>query len=221
MFARTHETRQTGTSQIPNFLINLLNLFDVMKKIIYVISLSIMMVSCGAKKSVAPAPATSNLQEQEVIVPCAEYLSDKEALRAVASADAPNMQIAKDKAAVSARANLATTAQSFVQRVTERYAASYDVNEVATSDSRYQDLTRQLAAKMLQNSTVICDKLTKSQTPDGKTMYHAYVAVELSREDVLKDVEQVITAEISKDEKSRIDLDVEKFRAIFEQEFGK
>ena len=111
-----------------------------MKKSLFVITLAITMVSCGAKK--AAAPATPYAQEQEVVVPCAEYKSDKQALRAVASADAPNMQIAKDKAALAARANIATAAQAFVQRVTERYVASYDVNEVADAQSRYQDMTR-------------------------------------------------------------------------------
>lgn len=191
-----------------------------MKKSLFVIALAATMVSCGAKKAAAPAPATPYAQETEVVVPCAQYQSDKQALRAVASADAPNMQIAKDKAAVAARANLATAAQAFVQRVTERYAESYDVNENADAKGRYQDMTRQLAAKLLENSTVICDKVTKTVGKEGKTMFHAYVAIELLKEEVLKDVEQGMT-QISKDDKAQIDYDADKFRSIFEQEFGK
>lgn len=189
-----------------------------MKKSLFVITLAITLVSCGAKK--AAVPATPYGQETEVVVPCAEFKSDNQALRAVASADAPNMQIAKDKAAVAARANLATAAQAFVQRVTERYAESYDVNESADAKGRYQDMTRQLAAKLLENSTVICDKLTKSTDKEGKTMYHAYVAIELLKEQVAKDVEKGLT-QISKDDKAQIDFDADKFRTIFEQEFGK
>ena len=191
-----------------------------MKKSLFVIALAITMVSCGAKKAAAPASATPYAQEQEVVVPCAEFKSDKQALRAVASADAPNMQIAKDKAAVAARANLATAAQAFVQRVTERYTESYDVNESADAKGRYQDMTRQLAAKLLENSLVICDKTTKTVDKEGKTMFHAYVAIELMKEEILKDVEQGLT-QISKDEKAQIDFDADKFRSIFEQEFGK
>jgi hypothetical protein len=190
-----------------------------MKKSLFVITLAITMVSCGAKK--AATPATPYAQEQEVVVPCAEYKSDKQALRAVASADAPNMQIAKDKAAVAARANIATAAQAFVQRVTERYVASYDVNEVADAQSRYQDMTRQLAAKLMTNSTIVCDKVTKTVSPDGKTMFHAYVAVELVKEELLKPLEEEVAKEVTKDDKAQIDFDAEKFRAIFEQEFGK
>ena len=170
-----------------------------MKKSLFVITLAITMVSCGAKK--AATPATPYAQEQEVVVPCAEYKSDKQALRAVASADAPNMQIA--------------------QRVTERYVASYDVNEVADAQSRYQDMTRQLAAKLMTNSTIVCDKVTKTVSTDGKTMFHAYVAVELVKEELLKPLEQEVAKEVTKDDKAQIDFDAEKFRAIFEQEFGK
>ena len=52
-------------------------------------------------------------------------------------------------------------------------------------------------------------------------MFHAYVAVELVKEELLKPLEQEVAKEVTKDDKAQIDFDAEKFRAIFEQEFGK
>jgi len=63
--------------------------------------------------------------------------------------------------------------------------------------------------------------VTKTVSPDGKTMFHAYVAVELVKEELLKPLEQEVAKEVTKDDKAQIDFDAEKFRAIFEQEFGK
>ena len=51
-------------------------------------------------------------------------------------------------------------------------------------------------------------------------MYHSYVTVEIDKEDLYKDVTQSFS-KISEAEKAAIDIDAEKFRTIFEQEFGK
>lgn len=180
---------------------------------------AVMFASCGAKKA-ATATTTPYSHEEEVIVPCADFKSDKKALRATASAVSPNMQNAKDKALMNARRELATAAQTFMQRVTETYASSYDTDQRADFGARYQDMARQVAAKLLQGSEVCCDKLTKTTGADGSVMYHAYVAVEIGKDDLYKDFAQSF-GKISAAEKSAIDFDAEKFRSIFDEEFGK
>ncbi|MBQ7698480.1 MAG: hypothetical protein IJT35_07875 [Paludibacteraceae bacterium] len=183
-----------------------------MKKILFVASIALALISCSTQKT-----ATAS-QEQEVIVPCSEFKTDKQAIRASATASSPNMQIAKEKALAAARAELATSAQVFVRRVTERYVASYDVNQNADAKGLYQDMSRQLASRLLENSSIVCDKTTKTTDKKGNVQYHSYVAVEMAKQDVAKEMEKRLEEIIRKDDKAQIDLDVEKFRKIFEQE---
>jgi len=190
-----------------------------MKKLLFIMAVAIVAAGCGAKKGATATSAYS--QEEEVNRPCVEYKTDKNALRARGNAISPNMQNATDKAVLNARRELATSAQVFIQRVTEAYTSSYDVDQRADFTGRTQDMTRQIAAKLMQGSTIVCDKMTKTSGKDGSIMYHAYVAVEIDKNDLYKEVEQSFSNEITKAEKAQIDFDAEKFRAIFEQEFGK
>lgn len=193
-----------------------------MKKILFMMAAVMVLASCGSKKAAKPASATSAFaQEEEVIVPCSEYKSDKKALRASGTAISPNMQNAKDKAVMNARRELATSAQAFMKRVTETYASSYDVDQRADFGSRYQDMARQVAAKLMQGSVICCDKLTKTTGADGSLMYHSYVAVEINKDDLYNDFSQSFSSQVSAAEKAAIDFDAEKFRAIFDEEFGK
>ena len=192
-----------------------------MKKILFIMAAAVVFAACGAKKAAQPVTATSAFaQEEEVIVPCTEFRSDKKALRASGSAISPNMQNAKDKAAMNARRELATAAQTFMQRVSETYTSSYDVDQRADFGARYQDMARQVAAKLMQGSEICCDKLTKTVGADGSLMYHAYVAVEIEKDDLYKDFSQSMK-QLTGAEKAMIDFDAEKFRVVFDEEFGK
>lgn len=189
-----------------------------MKKILFAFAAAMLIAGCASKKTVTASSAFAH--EEEVNVPCMDQKSDKKAMRAFGTAISPNMQNAKDKALMNARRELATSAQTFMQRVSETYASSYDVDQTATFGAKYQDMARQVAAKLLQGSVIACDKLTKTTGNDGSVMYHSYVTVEINKEDLYKDVTQSFS-KISEAEKAAIDIDAEKFRTIFEQEFGK
>jgi len=51
-------------------------------------------------------------------------------------------------------------------------------------------------------------------------MYHAYVAVEIKKDDLYKDFSQSMN-QLTGAEKAMIDFDAEKFRVVFDEEFGK
>ena len=86
-----------------------------MKKILFLMVIAVAAIGCKAKQAVS---ATS---EVEVVKLCADYKTDKTALRATANAVSPNMQNATDKAVAIARRELATSMGATIQRVLERF----------------------------------------------------------------------------------------------------
>ncbi len=186
-----------------------------MKKVLFVLAAAMVMVGCGSKK-VAPTKG-----EVEVNVPCKEYKTDKNTLRANASATSPNMQNATDKALASARRELATSIEATIKRVVDQYASSYDLNDAADFRGKMQDITRTVVNQQLVGSVPVCDKITRTTDKDGNTIYHAYVAIELTTNEMLEAVRNGVNNKISDEEKLRTDFEYEKFKKTFEEEMAK
>ncbi len=163
-------------------------------------------VSCASSK----APMAN--RDIEVEVPCAglEYLTSAEFFRANASGVSNSLQTANMKAMQAARATLASAIETTVKTVTDSYVSSYEENANEESRSRFQSLTREVVNQRIAGVSVICQKTM--QTPDGK--YKSYVAIELSGEDLAKEMGDKISA----DSKLRTDFEYEKFKEVFEKE---
>ena len=192
-----------------------------MKKILMFVCTAMLFAACASQKNVDRSATGAKAQEEEVNRPCVEFRTDKTAMRATGNAISPNMQNATDKALLAARRELATSAQTFVQRVAEQYAQSYEVNDKADFGSRTQDMTKLVAAKLMQGSTICCDEMIKKSGADGSVMYQAYVAVEIEKEDLYKEIEKEAKNTIGNSEKEKLDFNADEFRKIFDQEFGK
>ena len=186
-----------------------------MKKILFLLVIAMVAVGCKTKQVMSTA------NEVEVLVPCAEFKTDKTAMRATATAASPNMQNAKDKAIAAARRELATMLGASVQRVLESFASSYDMDEAASFAGHTQDLSRQVTDQTVVGSFVLCDKVTKSTSRDGKVTYHAYVAIELGSEEILKNVQAQLEKSISLDEKLMTNFEYETFKKVFYEEMEK
>ena len=104
-----------------------------MKKILFLLVIAMVAVGCKTKQVMSTA------NEVEVLVPCAEFKTDKTAMRATATAVSPNLQNAKDKAIAAARRELATMLGASVQRVLEAFASSYDMDEAASFAGHTKD----------------------------------------------------------------------------------
>lgn len=186
-----------------------------MKKILFLVAIAVVATGCKTKQ------VMSTTNEVEVVVPCAEYKTDKTAMRATASAVSPNIQNAKDKAVAAARRELATMLSASVQRVLESFSSSYDTDDAASFASRTKDLSRQVTDQTVVGSFILCDKVTKSTSRDGKVTYHAYVALELGTEEILKNVQTQLEKAVSQDDKLRTDFEYEKFKEVFYEEMAK
>ena len=166
--------------------------------------------SCGSKKkTVNPTLAPG---EVEIVQYCTgpEYMTDATHFRANGTGLSTDRQVAKDKALVAARAELATEINATIKRVTDRYNSSYNLGEDDETRGKFQDLVRQVVSQSLNGSVVICDKLTRND--QGK--YRSYVCVELKGEDFANNLKNGI----SKDEKLRTDYEYEKFKKVFDEE---
>lgn len=182
-----------------------------MKKIYYAFMSLLLIVGCGGQKELVQKPQ----EDVEINVPCSgpEFMPSKEYFRASAMGLSTDMTMAKKKALAEARAELATSMNATVKRVTDNYASSYQVGEQEESKSRFQDLARTVVSEKLTGTRVICEKTMK--TPDGK--YKVYVAVELAGEEIINGMNN----RIKNDDKLRVDYEYEKFKNVFDQEMEK
>ncbi len=179
-----------------------------MKRVYFVLGLSVMLMACGGQKQLVQTPQ----EDGEVFVPCSgvEYMTDAEHFRANAMGFSNNQEMASSKAMTAARGKLASALQIVVKAVTDKYVSSYELNQQEEAKGRFQSMTREVVYQTLNGVRVICQKMMKS--PDGQ--YKSYVAIELGGMDVVK----ALNNKISNDDKLRVDYEYEKFKKIFDEE---
>ena len=177
------------------------------KKIIYLIALGLLIISCGGVKTPAG--------ESEVFIPCQgkEFTSDKNYFRAFGSAVSNNPNGAIQDAEQIAAQQLALNIERKIKVVTERYSENITDGMKGEFTSVSNGLSRQVANTTLSKVKTICTKTTK----DNKTgMYKYYTSIEISTNDIFNE----LSSKIENDTKSKIRLNRENFRAIFDEELS-
>ena len=166
--------------------------------------------SCRSKKNIEKATGAV-----EVTLPFSEkaYQTDKDFFRAKNSGKSPDLATSKKIAMQNARAELASNIQATVKRVTDQYTNQRSVGTKQEYENKFEELSREVVNLTLSNVRVIGEKTFKET--DGGFTY--WVALEASKEDVLKGVDQYI----SKDAKLQLDYDKKKFQDVFDQEMQK
>lgn len=139
------------------------------------------MASCGGSKKAAVAKPNSG--ETEVTQLC-HQVTDDENYFANSVAESSDMQMSKDKAINSGRAELAATLSIVVENFTKRYRK--DVNDIL--DQKTEDRLQTLVKQTLSGSTVTCDRITRTD----KGQYRAYVSVRLAKKDVAAALEKAV-----------------------------
>lgn len=102
-----------------------------------------------------------------------------------------DMNVAKRKAMANARLELASSIETTVRGVTDNYVNSTTANADEQVESRYESLTREVVNQELRGIRVICERYTR--TPEGN--YKAYVAIEMSDEDLVESYYQRLAQE--------------------------
>lgn len=176
-----------------------------MKKLIYLFLVAILFVSCGgSKKNVKSA----NSDEVEVTQLC-QYMTDDENYYANSVAESTDMQMAKDKAINSARAEIASTIEAYLEQFVKRYRK--DVN--ATLDEKTEDRLEILVKQILNSSTVVCDRMTRTNT--GK--YRAYISVKLNK----SGVKEALKKGIMEDKELKLNYDQALFDKVADEAFDR
>lgn len=144
--------------------------------------------------------------EKEVVVPCKEAVTngDKKYFRANGMGESQSETVSKEKAIMVAQNFLATSIQSTVKTVTDRYTNSREMGTREDLEAKFESLNRQVVEQSLSGTRVICEKLFR--TDDGR--YKTYVAIELSADELVTKYKE----SLSRNEKIQIDYDMEKFR---------
>lgn len=174
------------------------------------------MTACKSKKKAAQEPPPLPEGEVEVIIPCSgtEFFTDDKVFRANSLGESMDQATAKRKALSQARADLAAAINTQVKTVIDNYVNSREMNNREEVAERYESLAREVVDQRLTGTRTICEKMMKVQATGN---YKAYVAIELSAQDLLT----AYNERLSQDERLRIDYDYEKFKETFDKEMDK
>ena len=167
---------------------------------------------CNKKKQVTAAPQGEVLVNQYCSGP--EYFSNKDFFRAQGIGESMDQSTARKKAYSNARAQMASSIQTIVKGTIDNYVNSREMNNKEQVETRYEGLTREVIDQKLQGVKTICEKVVKV-TSTGNYKY--YVAIELSGQDLISEMNQKISA----DDQLKIDYDYQKFKDTFNQEMQK
>ena len=153
---------------------------------------------------------------QEVIVdmPCGEFLSTNEYLRALGTGEDYDLQFAIDIARTEAVYELASQISTHVQAIQQKYNKS---SRISGKTPSRESISR--AEQMINNSVdeamgyrIICRKST-SYILNGEKLYKGYVAIEIDADEILKP----IYVGLQEDAELEIEADYEKFKDEFNQ----
>ena len=179
-----------------------------MKKSLLILSLGLVIIGCGGVKNPAG--------EKEIYIPCqgGDFMSDKNYFRAFGLGTSNNPVGAIESAEQMASKKLALDIQKKVEVVTERYAENIVEGERGEYLEKTQGTSRQIASVNISKTKTICSKTTKVE---GTGMYKHYICIEMPTEGIKEQLKE----KISKETKTTIEVESEKFRAIFDEEMNK
>lgn len=177
----------------------------------------------AADKAAAEAKAKAEAealaaQEVEANIPCDEYLTTSELIRALGIGEDYDQQFALDIARTEALNELASQIKTTVQSLLTKYNKSttkHGKERSRESINRAEQMI-QTAVDQATGYRIACRKMT-SYISDGEKLYKAYIALEIGTDEILKSLYQDIQAE----EDLAIEASYEKFKEEFNQTFNK
>ena len=186
-----------------------------LKKLIGISALILIMAlgfqGCKSKEKVSAKSAVGQIMED---MPCTkEGRSDRKFFRASSMATSTDLQLSKEKALLLAKQRLVTLIKSTTKTVTDRYINERGFSDVSEVESKFENMTREVADETLSNVVVACEK--SSVMDNGK--YNSFIAIEVDRDDVMTGMDR----KLSNDKKLQVDYDKKKFEEIFNQEMDK
>lgn len=168
--------------------------------------------SCKSKQK-----TVSNKNEVGKIIeelPCENAgRSDKKHFRASGMGESSDLSLAKEKALIDAKRKLVTLINSTTKTVTDRYVNEREFGDASEFESKFENLTREVADETINNLVITCEKA--SVLDNGK--YRGFTAIEVSKEDINNGFD----SKLSNNAKLQVDYDKQKFEEIFNEEMEK
>ncbi|HNQ66957.1 MAG TPA: hypothetical protein PKN32_01150 [Bacteroidales bacterium] len=107
--------------------------------------------------------------------PCKSYISDDITFRAYSEASSTNEQFAEEKALLIAKTDIAENVDNYI---VSKYG-----HQTFLHDPEYENKISIVRKTVLNNINIVCSK-----TIVKKGMYKSYIAIEISKEDIDKEV---------------------------------
>jgi hypothetical protein len=121
--------------------------------------------------------------------------------------------VAKKIALMNARTEIASTVQATMKIVSEQYLNQVTVANKQEYMAKFEETSRQVVNQVLEGVTIQEEKIFQAK----KGPYQYYVNIEMSKDAVVKGVENAI----SKDQKLSLEFEKDQFQKIFDQEMAK
>lgn len=131
-----------------------------------------------------------------------KYMSDKRHWRSTGTGSSSDLGIAKQKALLEARKNLASEVQTQMMAVSEQFQRQQEAGEQEIMGKTFQQLYREVLNTQL-NDAVVADQKTFTK-PDGK--YAHYVAMQAHKRSLYRHMKRMNEASqtLSAEQKERI-----------------
>jgi hypothetical protein len=180
-----------------------------MKKItINALVILFIFASCG---SVSTDKISKVKSEEKLVKEYCKASSDKSFFRASATIKHPDLGESEYEAVQFAKAQMAENISQKIKSLTDRYKKTRTINGNVEFDKSVEGITRFRTEVDLSEVKVICTKVIRMQE---EGLYQRFVAVEMSKEAVIKDMEN----KISKDDAMYQDYRRSEMRKILEAE---
>ena len=150
-------------------------------------------------------------QEQEVVVPCSEYYSTAEIIRALGIGEDYDQQMANELARVAALEELASQVNTSVQAIVSNYKKAMRINLTRESKQRMEGMTL-TAVEQSTGYRIACRKTT-SYVLNGEKLFKHYMVVEVAKDELLEPIYEGI----QEDEELQLDMDYQKFAEEFDK----
>lgn len=174
-----------------------------MKRINYLLLIvfAISLFSCKSKKDVAKVT-----QSTEIKTPFngRQYETDKNYFRAISSGTSSNLNTAKEISMMNARSEISYSVKTVTKNVSDIYTRQI----AGDYEDDFNKLTRQISKEILTNVKVSDYKIFRNEK-NGDYTY--WVVVEVSKKDVIDDVDNQI-------KKENIEFDKYRYEKIFDKE---
>ena len=149
--------------------------------------------------------------EDELVKEYCKVKSDKKFFRASSTIKHPDLGESEYEAVQFAKAQMAENISQKIKSVTDRYKKTRTINNVVEFDKSVEGIVRYVSEVDLSEVKVICTKVIRMKE---EGLYQRFVAVEMSKESLIKDIEN----KISEDDAMYQDYKRSEMRKILESE---